>query len=213
MNCCHLQSLEDLFDTATAESELADYHRRGPSKTTRMLAQALAAAGVQGETLLDIGGGIGALQYALFDEGIVSAVDVDASRSYLSVAQSEAARRGLAGRVRHVHANFAALAEDVPEAGIVTLDRVLCCYPDYEALLRQSAARARRLCGLVYPRDYTLTRLGVWLLNQGFRLRKSHFRTFVHPANHVDALLRSYGFARRFAWSGLIWQVLVYQRA
>ena len=34
---------------------------------------------------------------------------------------------------------------------ILTLDRVICCYPDMQKLVGLSAKRARKLYGLIYP--------------------------------------------------------------
>jgi hypothetical protein len=56
-----------------------------------------------------------------------------------------------------MHGDFIDLAEQVPEADAVTLDRVVCCYPDATTLVGASARKARRVYGLVYPRR----RLGV----------------------------------------------------
>ena len=53
----------------------------------------------------------------------------------------------------------------LPAATIVTLDRVICCYPDMERLVRTSAEKARRLYGAVYPRERWWARVGVALMN------------------------------------------------
>jgi SAM-dependent methyltransferase len=212
MNCCQCQGIEDLFNDQLVSKELAEYRAKGPGKTTRMLTGALEAAGVRGGSLLDIGGGVGAVQHELFAAGAQRATDVDASKAYLQAAQAEADRRGLADRVQFEHGNFVNLAPHIPPADIVTLDRVICCYPDMQHLVDLSAARAAKLYGLVYPRDTWLAKLGVWVINQLFRLQRKPFRTFVHPSQTVDAIVRSHGLRRRFAGGTLIWQVVVYSR-
>ena len=45
------------------------------------------------------------------------------------------------------------MSDEIEAADVVTLDRVICCYPDMEALVGRSAERALRLYGLVHPRD------------------------------------------------------------
>jgi len=96
MSCCRqCEGLENVFDDGTAKSDLESYRREGPAKTTRLLLDHLRGAGVDGLTLLDIGGGVGAILVA---SGVRATVDVDASRAYLAAARSEAARRGYAGR-------------------------------------------------------------------------------------------------------------------
>ena len=158
MACEQCQGLERFFDQRTAERQLQQYRKRGPDKTTRLLLAALQAEGVEGLTLLDVGGGIGAIQLALLKAGVTSATDVDASTAYLAAAQTEAQREQVAGRVTYQHGDFVDLAEQVAPAGVVTLDRVICCYHDMRGLVSQSAAKATRLYGVVYPRDTWWTR-------------------------------------------------------
>lgn len=212
MNCCQIQGLEDLFNEKLVSTELEQYRVKGPQKTTRLLVEALKEQGVQGLDLLDIGGGVGAIQHQLVAAGVRQATDVDASQSYIDAARAEAERRGLAGRVRFEHGNFVDIAPSLPAADIVTLDRVVCCYPDMEDLVKLSLEKANRLYGLVYPRDTWWARLGVKLLNLFFRLRKSPYRSYVHPSREVEALVRGRGFTRQFYRQTLVWQVVVYGR-
>ncbi|HVN52995.1 MAG TPA: class I SAM-dependent methyltransferase [Anaerolineaceae bacterium] len=211
-NCCQCQGIEELFDQRMVNSELEAYRRKGPEKTTRMLVNAIKQGGIQGASLLDIGGGIGAIQHELLAAGVETAVDVDASRAYLAAARSEAGRRGLAGRISYQHGDFVKIAVQIPSADIVTLDRVICCYDDMERLVSLSAARARRLYGVVYPRDTWWTRLGLKVLNFFFRLRGSAFRTFVHPTKAVEALVRATGLQRRYYAESSVWQIAVFAR-
>ncbi len=60
MPACQCQGIEDLFNDKSVRRELRTYRRKGPEKTTRMLIAALQRVqGVQGASLLDIGGGLG----------------------------------------------------------------------------------------------------------------------------------------------------------
>jgi hypothetical protein len=43
------------------------------------------------------------------------------------------------------------IAGTLPDADVVTLDRVVCCYPDPEALLG-AAAKTRQVLAFTYPR-------------------------------------------------------------
>jgi len=212
MNCGQCQGIETVFDRKTAAHKLEQYRRQGPDRTTRILIDALTAEGVAGATLLDIGGGVGAVQHALFDAGARRATNVDASSAYLATARAEAERRGYADRVTHRHGNFVDLAPEVEPADIVTLDRVICCYHDMRQLVGLSSARANRLYGVVYPRDTWWTRIGLKLGNVFLRLSRNPFRTFVHPTTAVDAVIRNNGLKQRFLQQTFIWQVAVYGR-
>ena len=213
MDCSQCHGIEDVFNVKSVEHELAQYHKRGPEKTTRMLIEALQAEGVQGLTLLDIGGGVGAIQHNLIEAGVLKAIDVDASNSYLHAAMQEANERGISDRISFQHGNFIELAPAIPPVDIVTLDRVICCYPDMPDLVRLSANHARKFYSLVYPRDAWWVKLGNRFINFFFWLRRESFRTFVHPTQEVDEIIRQSGFERRFTYRTLIWQVFVYARS
>ena len=163
--------------------------------------------------MLDIGGGVGAIQHELLDAGATRATGVDASPAYLRAAREEAQRRGHGGRVGYHEGDFVALADGIEAADVVTLDRVICCYPDMEALVGSSAQRARRVYGLVHPREAWWTRLGVGVGNLSLRLARRRFRAYVHPVAAVDAVARDSGLALRLRENaGPIWQVAVYTR-
>ena len=125
-----------------------------------MLLDAIRAEGVDGASLLDVGGGVGVVQHELLAAGVSSAVSVDASSAYLAVAKEEAERRGHADRLEQHHGNFVDVAPQIGQADIVTLDKVICCYHDVEQLVRLSSAKAKRVYAVVYPR-YNLLSLSL----------------------------------------------------
>jgi 2-polyprenyl-3-methyl-5-hydroxy-6-metoxy-1,4-benzoquinol methylase len=212
MTRCQCQGIERLFNRQEAVRELHAYVRQGPDRTTRLLVDAVKAADIEGATLLDIGGGVGGTQLELLAAGVRSATDVDASSAYLDVAREEARRRGYGDRVTYCYGDFVALAKKIAPADIVTLDRVICCYHDMPALVRASAAKARWLYGLVYPRDAWWTRCYSALENIMFRMRRHPYRSFIHPTRLVDALVCGSGLERRFLHQEAFWQVVLYAR-
>ena len=212
MNCCQCQGIEELFNDPLVTKELRQYRVKGPAKTTRWMVDAIKNEDVAGTRLLDIGGGVGAVQHALIAAGVKEATDVDASKAYIRAARDEANRRGIADQIQLLHGNFIDLAPQIPPADIVTLDRVVCCYPDMEKLVDLSAARAKKLYGLVYPRDTWWVKIGMAILNVFFRLQRRPFRTYVHPTREVETIVRRHGLRRTFFRQTLVWQVVVYGR-
>jgi predicted TPR repeat methyltransferase len=212
LNCCQCQGIEDIFNERTVAKELRNYRAKGPDKTTRMMIEAIKTQGVNGFHLLDIGGGVGAIQHSLIKAGVKQATDIDASKAYLDAAMDEAKQQGISDRIQFQHGNFVDLAPQIAPAEIVTLDRVVCCYPDMENLVKLSAARAEKLYGLVYPRDTWWIKAGVKLLNFVLRLKRDTFRTYIHSTEAVDRLVRSQGLQPQFWRKTLVWQVVVYQR-
>lgn len=195
-----------------ALQDLALFRQGKPAKTTRRLISTLLDLGVKGATLLDIGGGIGTVQLEVLRGGATQATSIEASAAYIQVAQQLAAEAALDQRITYLHGDFVTLADRIPEADIVALDRVVCCYDDVEALVSLSAAKARRLYALVYPRSEWWVRLALFFENSGYRLRGSPFRAFVHPTQLVDRLVRTAGLQLAHHDSTFSWQVVVYRR-
>lgn len=216
MDCCTPgddPAYDRQFDARHAAYRLRAYRRNGPAAMTQHLIDALAAGGVDGLTVLDIGGGVGAVHHELIKAGAARAVDVDASRAYIAASMEEAERQGHLDRMRYLGGDFVRLADDVEPADLVALDRVICCYRDMKALVDRSSALARRRYGLVYPRDTWLSRVGMAIENVGHRLSGSPFRAYVHRTAEVEAILVRRGFVARARSANLIWQMVVYERA
>jgi len=94
----------------------------------------------------------------------------------------------------------------------VALDRVVCCYPDAEALLHGAASRARRLLAFSYPRDRWYVRAFIALENFWRRLRGNPFRAFVHRPQRMGAVVEAAGLVRTARRGTLAWVVDVYHR-
>jgi len=202
----------NVFSTKEAEGDLKRYLRSGPPSSTKALIDALVAEGVEDATLLDIGAGIGAIQLALLAAGAARAESVDATEAYVETAQAEAARRGFGDRVTGRVGDFVAVASELPSADFVTLDKVVCCYPDAQALLGRAAEHANRAIGLVYPRETWWNRVAARLLAVWGRLTRDPIRWHLHPTAEIDALLDRAGFERHEVRRELIWHIALYRR-
>ncbi len=215
MNCCsnpQCRGIEEVFDDSVALQELKEYKKKGLRKTTRLLVDAVKKLGVKEASLLDIGGGIGAIQLELLEAGVAQVTNVDASPAYSKTARGEATRRGWGGKVDYHVGNFVDIAPTLAPVEIVTLDRVICCYNDMPALVRASVDRARRVYAVVFPRDVWWIKLAVKLFGWFQGVVRRPFRIFAHPTEEVDALVREKGFERVFTNRGIFWQVIVYAR-
>ena len=212
MSCAQCEGIEREFDTKTARKDLRKYHRRGPRKATRWLIDTIRQEAPDGKTLLDIGGGVGVIPFELLKAGLKSAVSVDASTSYLQIAREEAVRRDLSHRVDYVHGDFIDVAPRIEPADIVTLDRVICCYPDMDALVGNSASKAREYYALIFPRDDVWMRTMRAGINLFMRIRRSPMRFFLHPSQRVDGAVRRHGFDLQMRRMTPMWQLAFYRR-
>ena len=213
MTCCNQYcAAEKQFDGKKAESDLQRYRRRGPDAVTRLMLAELRRWPLQGEDLLDVGSGIGVIGAELADSRLASATLVDASPAYLDVARAEIESRYESRPTRFLLGDFATIADTVTAADVVTLNRVVCCYPDAEALLRGAASRTRRLLAFSYPRDCWYMWILTALENVWRRLRGSSFRTFVHQPERMAAVLEAAGLVRVARQGTLVWVLDVYRR-
>jgi 2-polyprenyl-3-methyl-5-hydroxy-6-metoxy-1,4-benzoquinol methylase len=202
------------YNEKRAASDLRKYREKGPIPSTKALIEALKAEGVEGVTLLDIGGGIGAIQHELLDAGVAHATSIDASAPYLDAAREESNRRCHGDRVRYRHGDFVELAESVAPADIVTLDRVINVYPDWERLAGLAAARAQRMYGLVYPRDTHMVRLVILAMNLLLRLLRKPVRAAIRPADAIERIARENGLSPHLTRNvGPAWQIALFRRA
>jgi len=214
VSCAQCVGIQQEFGDTRARRELRRYRRKGATGTTRMLLDTIIRQGIEGRTFMDIGGGVGVIQHELMAVGAAAGVNADASPAYLAAARSEATSRGYADRMTYVEGDFVELTPDLPDVDIVALDRVICCYHDMPALVDTSASRARRVYGVVIPRDESrLMRLGIAVINLGQRLRRRPFRVFAHARVDLERRLGDLGFARIYHGTSFLWQVLVFTRA
>jgi SAM-dependent methyltransferase len=209
-NCCEIT--DNTFSEKEAKSQLREYRKKGPARQTRLILEAIRSLKLKKADLLDIGGGIGAIHHELLEDVAHTATHVDASSAYLKEAKNEAARLGHSERVTFLHADFTDVEADLPKADVVTLDRVVCCYPDFQRLLGAAARHSQRALALTYPREAWYLRMAWPLMNLFQRIRKDPFRVFLHPISEMDALLRREGFQRMTLRRLFVWEMALYQR-
>lgn len=212
MNCCGTEVLDRQFGARRAAADLRRYRRRGPLPTTALMLRGLTANLPAGATLLDIGGGIGVLHHELLDRGVSRAWEVEPSAGFVQAAADEAERRGHTGRVGFINAEVRQAADSLPEADVVTMDRVVCCDPDYRSLLPVALGKALRLFAYSYPRSHLGTRTVVAVRNAVREFRGNQFRAFVHPPDRMEAMVRAAGFQRIFHGRSAAWYTGVYTR-
>ena len=214
MACCTRYCADEgQFDHKVAERDLRRYRRRGAQRITRILLAELRRWPLLEKQLLDIGGGIGVIGAELASSGIASVTLVEASPAYLEVARAEIDSRYTPRPTQFVVGDFVEIADTLPVADVVTLDRVVCCYPDAEALLRAAAMQTRQLLAFTYPRDRWYMRIIFKTQNFLRRLRGNEFRTFVHSPRRMDEVLEAAGLVRAAQHGTLVWVLDLYRRS
>jgi 2-polyprenyl-3-methyl-5-hydroxy-6-metoxy-1,4-benzoquinol methylase len=210
-NCCEMEN--STFGEDEAKANLKDYRKRGPAKQTKLILEAVRSLGLRDASLLDVGGGIGTIHHELLADTVREATHVDASSAYLKVATAEAKRLGHEAQVKFIHADFTDVAAELPQVDVVTLDRVVCCYPNMRALLKAASAKSQKAIVMTYPRETWWTKAAVKVANFVQGLRKDPFRVFVHPVSEMEALLNGEGLRRVSTRRLFIWEMSLYQRS
>ncbi len=211
--CCTPPSeYRRLFNRRIARLDARHYRRRGLPRSARGL---VALAGdVRGASVLDVGGGLGTLGIELLEAGAAKATNVELSSGWEDAAAALLAEHHLRDRVERHVGDFVEEEGLVEPHDVVVLHRVVCCYPDVEALVGAAAGHARDRLLLTYPRDRALSRLGVRAVNLWLWITGCGFRTYAHPVARIVAAAEQRGLALESrAAQGPIWENAAFVRA
>jgi magnesium-protoporphyrin O-methyltransferase len=204
---------ERFFSKRFARSFARKYRKRGLDKAARKMADFLRDRGIEGATVLEIGGGVGEIEIELLKAGAERAQNLELSPGYEEEARKLAEEAGVGGRVDwRIHD----IAEDpgaVEPADIVVMHRVVCCYPDFERLLVAAADHARGALVFSYPPRNAVSRAFYGVFNLVMRLMRSSFRGFAHPPGAMLAVLEGRGLQRTYEHHVGIWRVAGLERA
>lgn len=208
--CCRPEAYGAVFSERSAHRALRRYRRRGLDRISVRIARLVRDQGVDG-TVLEAGGGIGALGIELLEAGAERATNVELSPAYEDAATELAREHGLEDRVERKIGDFVT-EDEVGAADAVVMNRVVCCYPDYEALVGTAADRARRLLVFSFPRENVLVRAAFGVMNLWLRLTGTDFRGFVHPVNAMLEVAEERGLRPVAHHRGLFWQLAALSR-
>jgi len=213
MSCCSPAGYSAMFGPDLAAKDALRYRRKGLTATSaRWIRDRLTAGGVEGRTVLEVGGGVGALQIELLEAGAAASTNVELVDSYEQPAAELLAERALGDRVDRQIADFAQEHARVPAADIVVLHRVLCCYPDADLMTSAACDHARERVAITIPRESWWTRGALATLNAWMRLRRIGFRAYVHPPGRIEGVAHRHGFRIDNRSRGVFWESTVLRR-
>jgi hypothetical protein len=211
--CCGPNDFAQLFDEKNARRDAREYLKKGLDPTGRRIVDEIVRRGVAGASVLEVGGGIGAVEIELLRAGAARATNVEIVATYEQPARELLGTLGLTARVDREVVDFVTGADEVAKADIVVLHRVICCYPDMEALVRASADHTNRILALSFPSDRWWLRVGEWLSRGWFRLRGCAFRVYLHDPRKILATAESSGLRTIERRRGSVWQIAVLERS
>jgi magnesium-protoporphyrin O-methyltransferase len=212
-SCCQPGEYDKIFDEKKARTKARDYARKGLTGHGQRIADFIRTKTAAGYTLLEVGGGIGDLQLELLQGGAARAINIELATQYEGVAAELIHERGLDERVERRLGDFVREADKIPGADVVVMNRVVCCYPDADALVAAAADHARRYLVMTFPVDRWWTRAGLTVANVLLRIRSSGFRAYVHSTRAVLATAQHHGMRPVEHRRGFIWQLIALERS
>jgi magnesium-protoporphyrin O-methyltransferase len=212
-SCCTPKGYRQVFSERGARAQARSYRRNGPDDTSRRIIELLKEQGVEGLTLLEVGGGIGAIQLELLKAGLASAVSVELTPTYEASAAELLREAGFENRVHRRVMDLVDAGQEIGAADIVVMNRVICCYPDLPKLAGAAADRSRGMLVMSFPKERWWTQVVVWMANVGMVIARREFRIFLHPTAEIIATGERHGLRKTIDRPGLFWQVVTLKRA
>ncbi len=212
-SCCAGESL-DIFGEKGARRALRRYLRKGLGGVDApQIADWATEGGLDGVTVLEVGGGIGQIQAELVRRGAAHGTVVEVVAAYEDAARELADAVGIADRTSFLLADLVETPDAVEPADIVVLRRVVCCTPLGPSVLGAAAGRVRRTLLASYPRDRVGIRVAARLQNAGLALMRKRFRTFVHSPGDLDRAAAEHGLVLSRVERGVVWETAQFDAA
>ena len=211
MSSCCAPRYRRVFGKRQARRDARRYRRKGLDETAQRIVDGVAERGVSGATVLEVGGGVGAIDIELLKAGAREATVVELSAEYDEEAAGLLAENQLEGRVVRRHGDFVEVGDVIEPADVVVMHRVVCCYPDPEALVGAAALHAGRLLALSFPRETWWIRIGWYAVDAWFRL-VYRFESYVHAHSTILGAAGRAGFTPVREQTGWLWHVAVLER-
>ena len=212
-SCSAGESL-DIFGEKGARRALRRYLRKGlGGSDAPQIADWASEGGLDGVTVMEVGGGIGQIQAELVRRGAARGTVVEVVDGYEDVARELAAAVGIADRTSFLLADLVETPDAVGTADIVVLRRVVCCTPAGPSVLGAAAGRARRTLLASYPRDRMVIRAVARLQNGVLALMRKRFRMFVHPPGALERAAAERGLVLARVSRGVVWETAQFDAA
>lgn len=210
--CCSSPGNDEVFSEGVARRTAWRYRRFGLVARERAIVGPLVALGVEGRTVLEIGGGVGQLQLALLDAGAAHAVNLELSPHYEVVADRLAATTPHRGRIERRLGDAAHLDEPLPSVDVAVLHRVLCCTDDWRGMLDAALATAPDTMAITLPHDGLVPSAVGRVGNRLLTLTRGRFRMRHHPPDEVVGHVEEAAFVVAHDDTGLFWRTVVLRR-
>ena len=195
-----------------AKKQYDQYMKRGPAKVTAKIIGQFSKHQIEGKSLIDVGGGIGALQWWFLDMNGKETISIEASSGYLRLAEKHANEKGWADQTSFLFGDFMQLHTEVDLVDYITLDKMVCCYPNYKEIIEVACAKTKSCVLISYPIDGPISKIFAWLEGLMTNLKGQNFKPFIHPVAKVREAFKLNGYDRIDHNLLFPWHVETYRR-
>jgi hypothetical protein len=211
-SCCAAESL-DIFDEKAARRALRRYLESGLGGESKLIGEWAEEGGLDGATVVEIGGGVGQIQAELVRRGAARGQVIEVVPGYEAPAGELARAVEIADRTSFALVDLLEEPDAVEPADIVVLRRVVCCTPDGPKLLGVAAGKTRRTLLASYPRGRAVSRVVVRLENALLWVLRKRFRAFVHEPAELERAVSQHGLRLARVSRGLVWETAEFEVA
>ncbi len=213
-SCCRAAPCEEMFGSEShARDDMESYLRRGlGGLETEMLAALPHSLTLDGARVLEIGGGVGAIQAELLKRGAATGEVVELVAGYAPFAELLAREIGLADRSTFRVNDLVADPAAVAPADIVVMNRVVCCSADGPELTAVAAGLARSVLLMSFPRSNLLTKTVAAAQRAVYRLLGRKYRAYAWPKERLVGAAERKGLAPFAVGGDWLWRYLVLTR-
>ncbi len=209
MNCC---SGTDRFFSFFAKSYARRLEKKGFEKSQNQLFESLNSIGYDNQSVMEIGCGTGYFHQKMIQSGASRATGIDISKKMIDYAKSLASEKRLEDKTKYAIGDFVETYDQYDRHDVLVLDKVICCYPDSETLIKLSTDKCGKSYALSYPRDSLIPRISFGIVGFFLTLVNSGFKPKIYPVSWVVTQIEKAGFRRSKHWQDYFWISEVYQR-
>ncbi len=195
-----------------AKSYRKRHEKKGLEHSQKRLLKGISEAGFEGQSITEIGCGIGYFHQELLENGATEARGYDISDIMIDEARDRAQTRELASRTEYHVGDFVEMSGNAKQSDILIMDKVICCYPDAEALVKTSTAITNKIWAVTYPKGTWLARLGIRVLGMATTLARMDYVPFAHDPKDINRWAAEAGFSLKSSDSGVMWLTEIYSK-
>ena len=94
----------------------------------------------------------------------------------------------------------------------MTLDKVICCYEDYEELVSHVINKSNKWIAYSLPADIWWVKLGHKMKGLANLFIKNSVQTFIHPVLEIEKMISKKGFRKIYEDRKREWLTLMFEK-